>query len=75
LEAHYALGTTVNYLGECAASQAHLEQVIALYDPLQHRSHAFRYGLDSGVMCRAYAGVTLWWLAIPTRPCSRATRR
>jgi TOMM system kinase/cyclase fusion protein len=62
LEAHYALGNTLNYLGEFPATQAHFAQGIALYDPEQHRGHAFRYGQDPGMMCRAYAGVTLWLL-------------
>src|SRR5262249_903688 len=35
LEAHSALGNTVDYLGEFAASQAHFEQGIALYDRQQ----------------------------------------
>jgi len=65
LEAHYALGNTVNYLGEFTAARAHFEQGIALYDPQQHRSHAFRYGQDPGVVCRAYAGMTLWCLGYP----------
>ena len=43
-------GNTLNYLGEFAAAQAHLEQGIALYDPQQHRAHAFRYGQDPGVV-------------------------
>jgi predicted ATPase len=72
LEAHYALGTTLNYLGEFAATQAHYAQGIALYDPLQHRSHAFRYGLDSGVMYRIYGGVTLWWLGYPDQALRRS---
>src|SRR5262249_53056139 len=53
LEAHCALGCTVDYLGEFAAAQAHYAQGIALYDPQQHRSHAVRYGQDPGVVCRA----------------------
>jgi class 3 adenylate cyclase/predicted ATPase len=65
LEAHYALGNTLNYLGEFAATQAHFAQGIAIYDPEQHRSHAVRYGQDPGVACRYYAGVTLWWLGYP----------
>jgi TOMM system kinase/cyclase fusion protein len=65
LEAHYALGNTTNYLGEFATAQAHFAQGIALYDPQQHQSHAFHYGQDPGVICRAYAGVTLWWLGYP----------
>jgi predicted ATPase len=62
LEAHYALGNTVNYLGEFVAAQAHFAQGIALYDPQRHRAHTFRYGQDSGVMCHAYAAWTLWFL-------------
>jgi TOMM system kinase/cyclase fusion protein len=72
LEGHYALGNTLNYLGEFAAAQAHYEQGIALYDPQQHRSHAFRYGLDSGVICRAYAGVILWYLGYPDQALQRS---
>ena len=44
LEAHYALGLTLFWLGEFAPARAHLEQGIALYDPQQHRSLAFLYG-------------------------------
>jgi predicted ATPase len=72
LEAHYPLGNTLNYLGEFAAAQAHLAQGIALYDPQQHHAHAFRYGHDPGVICRAYAGVTLWWLGYPDQALQRS---
>jgi predicted ATPase len=67
VEAHYALGLTSNYLGELAAAQTHLAQGIALYDPQQHQLHAFRYGQDAGVACRAYGALTLWWLGYPER--------
>jgi predicted ATPase len=72
LEAHYALGNTLNYLGEFAVAQRHLAQGIALYDPQQHRSHAFRYGNDPGVVCRSYAGVTLWYLGYPDQALQRS---
>jgi predicted ATPase/class 3 adenylate cyclase len=72
LEAHYALGNTVNYLGEFAAAQAHFAQGMALYDPQRHRSHAFRYGQDPGVICRAYAGLTLWLLGYPDQALQRS---
>ena len=72
MEAYYALGNTVNYLGEFAAAQAHFAQAIALYDPQQHRSHAVHYGQDPGVICRAYAGVTLWWLGYPDQALQRS---
>jgi predicted ATPase len=62
----------LNYLGEFAASQAHFEQGIALYDPQQHRSHASLYGQDPGVQCRTYAGLTLWWLGYPDQALQRS---
>ena len=65
-------GSTLNYLGEFAAAQAHFEQGIALYDPQQHRAHAFRYGQDPGVLCRAYAALTLWWLGYPDQALQRS---
>jgi TOMM system kinase/cyclase fusion protein len=65
VEAHYALGLTLNYLGEFAAAHTHLAQGMALYDPQQHRAHAVRYGQDPGVACRAYGAATLWWLGYP----------
>jgi predicted ATPase len=65
LEAHYALGNSLNYLGEFAAAQAHFAQGIARYDPQRHRTHTFHYGQDPGVACRAYAAWTLWFLGYP----------
>jgi len=62
----------LNYLGEFAAAETHLEQGIALYDPQQHRAHAFRYGQDPGVACRAYVAVTLWWLGYPEQALQRS---
>ena len=40
-----ALGETLFSLGEFVSAREHLEQGIALYDPQQHRSHAFLYGM------------------------------
>ena len=38
---------------------------MVLYDPHRHRTHTVRYGQEPGVVCRAYAGVTLWHLGYP----------
>ena len=64
LQAHGALGVPLFYLGELAAARAHLEQGSALYNPQQHRSLAFRYGLDPGVNCLIVAW-PLWLLGYP----------
>jgi predicted ATPase len=65
LEAHRVMGQTMFWLGELAASRAHLEQGMALYDPQQHRSHAFVYGQDPGVACRSFAVRAIWVLGYP----------
>jgi predicted ATPase len=65
VEAHYALGLTLNYLGKFADAQTHLAQGMALYNPRQHHTHAVRYGQDPGVACRAYGAANLWWLGYP----------
>ena len=65
LEAHNAAGITLFYLGEFTPALTHLEAAMALYDPEQHRALAFRYGQDPGVICYAFAALTLWMLGYP----------
>jgi predicted ATPase len=72
LEAFRAMGCTLFYLGEFVSARAHLEQGIALYDPQQHRSHAFLYGEDPGVGCRAFAARALWCLGYPDQALQRS---
>src|SRR5262249_10839627 len=74
LEAHYALGNTLNYLGEFTAAQTHFARGIVLYDSQRHRTHAFRYRQDPGVICRAYDAVTLWVLGYPDQDLQRTHR-
>ena len=63
--AHRALGTTLFHLGAVAAAHTHFTQGIALYDPQQHRTAAFLYGEDAGVICLSLAPWTLWVLGSP----------
>ena len=65
LEAHLALGNGLFWCGELVPARVHLEQVCALYDPQRHRSHAFRYGLDPGVVGFSYAAQALWLSGYP----------
>jgi class 3 adenylate cyclase/tetratricopeptide (TPR) repeat protein len=65
LEAHRALGNTLTWLGEFGLAHTHLKQGLALYDPQQHRSHALRYGQDSGVTCGLFGALCLWMLGYP----------
>ncbi len=65
LEAHRMMGLTMFWLGENSQSRAHFEQGLALYDPQQHRSHAFVYGQDPGVACRSVVSWPIWVLGYP----------
>jgi predicted ATPase len=65
LEAHRMLGQTMFWLAEMAPARAHFEQGIALYDPQQHRSHAFVYGPDPSVACRSFGAWPIWVLGYP----------
>lgn len=49
-QAHLSLGWILLSLGDFAQARAHLEHMIAFYDPQQHRSLAFDYGEDPGVI-------------------------
>ncbi len=67
VEAHMALGVTLMFLGEFALAREHSEQGIALYDPLRHRSLAFLYGQDPGVVCLSHIAWALWFLGYPSQ--------
>jgi len=65
LEANRMMGQTMYWLGELTPARAHLEQGMGLYDPQQHRSHAFAYGQDPGVACRSLAALPIRALGYP----------
>jgi len=65
LEAHRALGMPSFYLGELTLAHAHFEQSIALYDPQQHRFHAFLYGVNPGIISFSIDALVLWQLGYP----------
>jgi class 3 adenylate cyclase/predicted ATPase len=72
VEGHLALGIFLWSRGELAEARGHLEQGIALYDPQQHRSLAFRHGRDPGVTSRYAAAAVLWQLGYPTQALQRS---
>jgi predicted ATPase len=69
--AHRALGSTLMWLGAVALAHTHFTQGIALYDPQQHRTSAFLYGEDAGVICHIFAAWTLWYLGYPDQALAR----
>ncbi len=72
VEAHYARGATLFWLGDFAPSRDHLERGIHLYDPQIHRSHAFVYGQDPGVFCTSNLALVLWLMGYPDRALAKS---
>jgi predicted ATPase len=65
LEAHFAQGGSLLHRGEVDSACLHLERGFALYDPQQHRSHAFIYGYDPGVVCLSRGSWAFWLRGYP----------
>jgi predicted ATPase len=73
LQAHHALGPTCQLAGDWVSAQSHLDRAIALYNPQQHRGHAFLYGgHDPGVCCLGHAAWSLWLLGYPEQALRRS---
>jgi DNA-binding winged helix-turn-helix (wHTH) protein/tetratricopeptide (TPR) repeat protein len=72
VEAHYALGTTLCYLGDLVAAQEQAEQGVALYNIQQHHDLAVHYGgADPGVACHSYGAQVLWLRGYPDQAVQR----
>ena len=48
MSGHRLMGTSLLLTGDIATSREHLDCAIALYDPLEHRHLATRFGVDLG---------------------------
>ena len=60
------LGSALLLAGEFSEARAHLDQAIALYDPVEHRHLATRFGEDQRIINLAYFRSTaLWVLGYP----------
>ena len=62
---HRAMGTSLLWSGEIAEGRRHLDQAVRLYQPLEHRPSASRFGHDPGVAGLSYRAYALWLLGYP----------
>jgi class 3 adenylate cyclase/predicted ATPase len=72
LEASGRLGISLFLRGDLEPAREYLVQSITLYDPSQHRSHAFLYGQDPQVACLCHAAWVLWLLGYPDQALQRS---
>jgi predicted ATPase len=68
------MGASLVLTGDIAASPTHYDQALALYDPIQHRPLATRFGQDIGVAARSYRSVALQSLGYPEAALADAER-
>jgi predicted ATPase len=62
---HRAMGVTSVMTGNFAEARVHLDQVIALHDPVERRSLATRLVQDPRVVALYYRSLALWALGYP----------
>ena len=62
---HRIMGVTLVHTGNFAVSRAHLDRAFALYDPIEHRALANRFGTDTGVTILGFRSLALWYLGFP----------
>ncbi len=62
---HRLTAMSRTFTGDLPEGRAHFEQALALYDPVEHRSLATRFGQDVRAAALHYRAVTLWTLGYP----------
>jgi predicted ATPase len=68
---HTCSGRTLMSAGMFASSRSHLEEALALYDPISHRSLAYQVGIDPRVTSQTNLGIVLFCLGFPDQASAR----
>jgi predicted ATPase len=71
---HRLMGPSLLFMGDFAESRAHLDCAFALYDPVQHRVLATRFGSDPGVTTLGWRTWAVWCLGYPEAALTDADR-
>jgi predicted ATPase len=69
---HYSSSRNLMFAGGFSSSRTHLEQVLALYDPISHRSLIFQAGDDPHVNAQGVLGIVLFCLGYPDQASARS---
>lgn len=69
---HYSAGLNLMYPGRFASSRSHLEEVLALYDPISHRSLVHQAGLYPQVVSQAQLAIVFFCLGYPDQAVARS---
>jgi class 3 adenylate cyclase/predicted ATPase len=69
-----ARGVSLIHAGEIASGLEYLDRALEIYDPIEHRSLAARFGQDVRTTILAFRALTLWLLGFPEAAMSDARR-
>jgi len=67
-------GAILMLTGKFALSRPHLEEALALYDPISHRSFVQQFGIHCQVVVPAFLGIALFCLGFPDQALARSSR-
>ena len=70
---HYSFGRTSMYAGEFVSSRSHLEEMLALYDPVSHSSLVQRGRFHLQPLSQAYLGIVLYCLGFPDQALAQSS--
>jgi class 3 adenylate cyclase/tetratricopeptide (TPR) repeat protein len=62
---HRLMSVSLTHLGKFAEARAHSEHALRLYDPVEHRPLAMRFGQDVRVAILSYNSWASWFLGYP----------
>ena len=62
---HRLMGLSLFHTGDIAEGRAHLDRAFALYDSVEHRPLATRFGQDVGAATLCWRSLALWLLGHP----------
>lgn len=71
VQAHRMLGEGAFFRGDFVKARENLDQAIAAYDPVAHRSHPYPGVLDPGILSGLNAATTQWIVGYPDRASKR----
>jgi class 3 adenylate cyclase/predicted ATPase len=69
---HQSSGRNLLHAGRFASSRTHLEEVLALYDPVSHRSRVQQAAVHPQVTSQGFLGIVLFCLGFPDEALARS---
>jgi predicted ATPase len=73
LVGHFSSGRNLMFFGRFAQSRLHLQEALAFYDPISHRSLAHQAGVHPQVALQGFLGIVLFCLGFPDQASAQSS--